>query len=54
MGVATSLIAFDVIHATLAFALGLAMLLLLANALGWRIVASMFDRESLLTDTSAR
>ena len=50
MGVATSLIAFDVIHATL----GLAMLLLLANALGWRIVATMFDRERLLTDTSAR
>jgi ABC-type transport system involved in multi-copper enzyme maturation permease subunit len=54
VGAATSLIAFNVIHSTLSLAIGLAMLLLLANALGWRIVASMFDRERLLTDTSAR
>jgi ABC-type transport system involved in multi-copper enzyme maturation permease subunit len=52
VGVATSLIAFDAIHATLGLAIGLAVLLLLANALGWRIVAAMFDRERLLTGTT--
>jgi ABC-type transport system involved in multi-copper enzyme maturation permease subunit len=52
VGVATSLIAFDVIHATLGLAIGLAVLLLVANALGWRIVAPMFDRERLLTGTT--
>lgn len=51
LGGATSLIAFDVIHATLGLALGLAALLLLANATGWRIVAPMFDSERLLTGT---
>jgi ABC-type transport system involved in multi-copper enzyme maturation permease subunit len=51
VGVATSLIAFDVIHATLGLAIGLAVLLLLANALGWRIAVPMFDRERLLTAT---
>ncbi len=45
----TSLIAFDVIHATLGLALGLAALLVLADVLGWRIVAPMFDRERLIT-----
>ena len=52
VGAATSLIAFDVVHATLGLAIGLAALLLLANALGWRIVAPMFDRERLLTGTT--
>jgi ABC-type transport system involved in multi-copper enzyme maturation permease subunit len=52
VGVATSLIAFDVIHATFGLAIGLAVLLLLANALSWRIVTPMFDRERLLTGTS--
>jgi len=51
LGVATSLIAFDVLHATLGLAIGFAVLLLLANALGWRIAAPMFDRERLLTAT---
>jgi ABC-2 type transport system permease protein len=51
VGVATSLIAFDLIHATLGLAMGLAALLLLANALGWQIVAPMFDRERLITGT---
>ena len=45
----TSLIAFDVIHATLGLALGLGAGLLLADAAGWRIVAPMFDRERLVT-----
>ena len=47
----TSLIAFDVIHASLGLALGLAVLLLVVDGLGWRIVAAMFDRERLITGT---
>jgi ABC-2 type transport system permease protein len=49
--VVTSLIAFDVIHATLGLALGLTAVLLLADGLGWRIVSSLFDRERLITGT---
>ena len=45
----TSLIAFDVIHATLGLALGLGTALLLADAVGWRVVSPMFDRERLVT-----
>jgi hypothetical protein len=45
-----SLIAFNVIHATLALAVGLATALLL-DGLSWRIVAVMFDRERLITGT---
>jgi hypothetical protein len=37
-----SLIAFNVIHATLALTVGLAAALLLLDGLGWRIVAAMF------------
>jgi ABC-2 type transport system permease protein len=44
----TSLIAFDVIHATLGLAVGLAVLLVVLNRFGWRIVAAMFDRERLI------
>jgi ABC-type Na+ efflux pump permease subunit len=47
----TTLIAFNVIHATLGLALGLAAVLLLANRLGWRITSAMFDRERLITST---
>jgi ABC-type Na+ efflux pump permease subunit len=47
----TSLIAFNVIHATLGLALGLAAVLLLANRLGWRLTSAMFDRERLITST---
>jgi hypothetical protein len=47
----TSLIAFNVIHATLGLAFGLAAALLLANRLGWRITSAMFDRERLITST---
>ena len=45
----TSLIAFDVIHATLGLALGLGATLLLLDAIGWRIVSPLFDRERLIT-----
>ena len=47
----TSLIAFDVIHATLVLAVGAAAALVLADAFGWRIVSPMFDRERLITGT---
>jgi ABC-2 type transport system permease protein len=44
----TSLIAFDVIHATLGLAIGLGALLVVLNRLGWRIVSATFDRERLI------
>jgi ABC-type transport system involved in multi-copper enzyme maturation permease subunit len=47
----TSLIAFDVIHATLGLAVGAGAVLVLADAFGWRIVSPMFDRERLITGT---
>ena len=47
----TSLIAFDVIPPTPALAVGLTAMLLIADVLGWRIVAPMFDRERLITGT---
>ena len=49
--VVTSLIAFNVIHATLGVALGGAAVLLVLNRLGWRITSAMFDRERLITGT---
>jgi ABC-2 type transport system permease protein len=49
--VVAALIAFDVIHATLGLALGLAAALLLGDGLGWRIMAATFDRERLITGT---
>jgi ABC-2 type transport system permease protein len=45
----TTLIAINVIHPTPALAIALAVLLLLANRLGWRLVSAMFDRERLVT-----
>jgi ABC-type transport system involved in multi-copper enzyme maturation permease subunit len=47
----TSLIAFNVIHATLALALSLAAALLLLDGLGWRITSATFNRERLITGT---
>jgi ABC-2 type transport system permease protein len=49
--VVTTLIAVDVIHATRALALLLAVVLLVANRLGWRVVSAMFDRERLIIGT---
>jgi ABC-type transport system involved in multi-copper enzyme maturation permease subunit len=46
-----ALLAFDIIHATLGLAIVLGVLLLLADILGWRVVAAMFDRERLITGT---
>ena len=44
----TTLIAFNVIHATLGLEVVLGALLLLANRLGWRLVSALFDRERLI------
>jgi ABC-2 type transport system permease protein len=47
----TSLIAFDVIHPTPALGVGLTVILLAADVMGWWIVARLFDRERLITGT---
>ena len=47
----TTLIALNVIHATVGLAVALGALLLVANRVGWRIVSAMFDRERLVTGT---
>ncbi len=47
----TSLIAFGAIRPTPAVAVGLTAILLVADVLGWRIVAPMFVRERLITGT---
>jgi ABC-type Na+ efflux pump permease subunit len=49
--VVTSLVAFDVVHASLGLALGLGAVLLVLDGLGWLIVSPMFDRERLITAT---
>ncbi len=47
----TTLLALDVIHPTRTLAIGLAVALVVANRLGWRLVSAMFDRERLITGT---
>jgi ABC-2 type transport system permease protein len=47
----TTLIALNVVHATLGLAIGLGVALLALNRLGWRVVSAMFDRERLVTGT---
>ncbi len=49
--VIVALMSFNVIVPTLGLVLGLAGALLLVDALGWRAVAAMFDRERLITGT---
>lgn len=49
--VAAYLIAFNVIHATLGLAFGLAAMLLILDGFGWWIVSTAFDRERLITGT---
>jgi ABC-2 type transport system permease protein len=44
-----ALMAFNVITPSTGLALGLAAALLAVDALGWRAVAAMFDRERLIT-----
>lgn len=45
----TTLIAVNIIHATLSLALAVGVALLVANRLGWRVVSGLFDRERLIT-----
>ena len=45
----TTLLALNVIHATLAPAFGAAAALLVLDLLGWRITSVTFDRERLIT-----
>ncbi|HET8977222.1 MAG TPA: ABC transporter permease subunit [Solirubrobacteraceae bacterium] len=47
----TTLVAFDVIHPTLALAVGLGAALLAIDRLGWRVVSALFDRERLISGT---
>jgi ABC-type Na+ efflux pump permease subunit len=49
--VVTSLIAFNAIHPSFRVALVGALVLLLLNRVGWRLVSAMFDRERLITST---
>lgn len=45
----TSLLAFDVIPASLGLGVALGVVLFLADLLGWRLVSPLFDRERLIT-----
>jgi ABC-type transport system involved in multi-copper enzyme maturation permease subunit len=47
----TTLMAYDLIHATLGLALVFAAALLLGNAVAWRFTGALFDRERLITAT---
>jgi ABC-type transport system involved in multi-copper enzyme maturation permease subunit len=47
----TTLIAINVIHATVGLAVALGAALVIADRLGWRIVSALFDRERLVTGT---
>ncbi|HYB18500.1 MAG TPA: ABC transporter permease subunit [Streptosporangiaceae bacterium] len=47
----TTLLAFNVIHPTLAIAIGGAVLLVVLNRLGWQLTSALFDRERLITGT---
>jgi ABC-type transport system involved in multi-copper enzyme maturation permease subunit len=47
----TSLIAFNVIPATLSVALAFAAGLLILDRLGWKMASAIFDRERLITQT---
>jgi ABC-2 type transport system permease protein len=49
----TALISFQVITPSVPLAVGLALALLALDIAGWRIVSGMFDRERLITGTSA-
>ncbi len=46
-----ALIAYGVIHASLALAIGGAVLLLVLNGLGWRVTSAAFQRERLISGT---
>jgi ABC-2 type transport system permease protein len=44
-------VALNLIHPTLALAVGGAVLLLILNRLGWRVASALFDRERLILGT---
>ena len=46
------LLSFGVIHESVALAVGLGAALLAVDAVGWRVVAALFDRERLVTGRS--
>jgi ABC-2 type transport system permease protein len=46
-----ALIAYNVIHPTLGIAVGLGVFLVLLNAVSWRLVSALLDRERLITGT---
>lgn len=46
-----ALIAYNVIHPTLGIAIGLGVFLVLLNAVSWRLVSALLDRERLITGT---
>jgi ABC-2 type transport system permease protein len=50
----TSLLSFQVITPSVPLAIGLALALLAADIVAWRIVSQLFDRERLITGTHAR
>ena len=49
----TALLSFGVIQQSVALGVGLGAALLVIDALGWRIVSVMFDRERLVTGTKS-
>jgi ABC-type Na+ efflux pump permease subunit len=51
IAVLTALVAFGVIPATLEFAVGCAVALVLLDTLGWRILSATLNREWLITGT---
>ena len=48
----TALLSFGVIRESVALAVGLGVALLAVDAVGWRVVAALFDRERLVTGRS--
>jgi ABC-type Na+ efflux pump permease subunit len=49
----TALLSFGVIHQSVGLGVGLGAALLVIDALGWRVVAVMFDRERLVTGSKS-
>jgi ABC-type Na+ efflux pump permease subunit len=47
----TTLLALDVLHATLALAIAAGVILVVLDGLGWRMTSAAFDRERLITGT---
>ncbi|MGN6169729.1 MAG: ABC transporter permease [Solirubrobacteraceae bacterium] len=47
----TSLVAFNVIHASLRLAIVFGVVLLILDRAGWRVTSAMFDRERLIVGT---